>query len=83
MHRFCAEPQAPPPRAPTNAYTKGAAQAMHATVAWRLIALAALVLSLLLTSCASRGVRTAEDEKGWERCDGSWPQNLTFVCFRR
>jgi hypothetical protein len=49
----------------------------------RLIALAALAVALLVSSCTSTGVRTAEEVKEWERCDGSWPQNLTYVCFRR
>lgn len=50
----------------------------------RLATLAALALYLLLiNSCAATGVQTAQETRGWERCDRSWPANLTFVCFQR
>jgi len=40
----------------------------------------ALGVLLLLAGCASTGIQTAVDTKGWERCDRS---NLTFLCFQR
>jgi hypothetical protein len=49
----------------------------------RLAVLSALGLSLLLGGCASPGVQTAEESRGWERCDRSRTSNLISLCLQR
>ena len=49
----------------------------------RRLAMAGMLGSgLLLAGCASSPAQTADEARTWERCNRSWPENLTYVCVK-
>ena len=84
MHRSCAGFRLlPPGRHHTRCKRARRAIPLGLPGLIRVAVLSALGLSLLLAGCASPGVQAAAESRGWERCNGSRPANLTFLCLQR
>ena len=48
----------------------------------RLATAAVLGGGLLFAGCASSPAQTADETRTVERCNRSWPENLTYVCVK-